>query len=141
MCSNEKGVSNTLPLKFNLSFCSNLEDLQKSHRNILRNASFKLRDNIITAVSKRIEDLVIVRNEHFYALKGNVPNESFIDICERIKKEIKSLSASIVRRQNSKYQRDNISDIDHHQQNRKCDAQNAEITTGKGKQYTKQTKN
>ena len=80
------------------------------------NVSFKLLD-IITAVSKRIEDLKIVRKEYFHALK-DVPNDSFIDICERIKNETKSLSASIVQRQNSKYQRDNISNINHHRQNR-----------------------
>ena len=79
-------------------------------------------NNIITAVSKRIEDLKIVRNEYFHALKDNVPNDSFIDICERIKKEKKSLSASIVQRQNSKYQRDNISYFNCHQQNRRFDA-------------------
>ena len=49
-------------------------------------------------------------------------NDSFIDICERIKKEKKNLSASIVQRQNSKYQRDNISYFNCHQQNRRFDA-------------------
>ena len=78
----------------------------------------KLCDNIITAVSKRIENLKIVRNEYFYALKDNVPNDSFIDICERIQKENKNLSASIVLKQNSKYHRGNISNINHHRQNR-----------------------
>ena len=76
-------------------------------------------DNILTAVSKRIDDLKIVRNEYFYALKDNVPNDSFIDICERIKNENKILSASIVQGQNSKYQRDNISNINHPCQNRR----------------------
>ena len=52
-----------LSLQFNLSLCSNSEDLQKSCRNILRNASYKLRDNMIAAVSKMIENLKIVRNE------------------------------------------------------------------------------
>ena len=75
-----------LSLKFNLSLCSKSEDLQKLCRNILRNASFKLPDNILIAVSKRIDDLKIVRNEYFHALKDNIPNGSFIDICERIKK-------------------------------------------------------
>ena len=42
-----------------------------------------------------------------------------IDICETIKNENKSLSASIVQRQNSKYQRDNISNINHHRQNKR----------------------
>ena len=104
--------------KFNILLCSNSEDLQKSCRYIPRNASFILRDNIIAAVSKSIKDLKIVRNECFHALK-DVPNDSFIDICERIKNETKSLFASIVQRQNSKYQRDNIPKINHHQQNRR----------------------
>ena len=41
--------------------------------------------------------------------KRQCTKESFIDICKRLKNENKNLSASIVRRQNSKYQRDNIS--------------------------------
>ena len=78
-----------------------------------------MHDNILTAVSKRIDDLKIVRNEYFDALKDNVPNDSFIDICERTKNENKILFASLVQRQNSKYQRDNISNINHHCQNRR----------------------
>ena len=78
-----------------------------------------MHDNILTAVSKRIDDLKIVRSEYFYVLKDNVPNDSFIDICERIKNKNKILSASIVQRQNSKYQRDNISNINDHRQNRR----------------------
>ena len=109
---NNRKYPKGLSLKFNISLRSNSEDLQKSCRNILRNASFKLLDNILTAVSKRIEELKIVRNEYFYALKNNVPNDSFVDICERIKKENKSSPVSIVQRQNSKYQRD-------HPQNRR----------------------
>ena len=48
-----------------------------------------------------------------------VTNDLFIDICERIKNKYKSVSAFIDERQNSKYQRDNISNINHHQQNRR----------------------
>ena len=48
---NNRKYPKGLSLKFNLSLCSDSQDLQKSYRNILRNASFKLRDNIITAVS------------------------------------------------------------------------------------------
>ena len=76
------------------------------------------RDTFFGKITKSIEDLKIVRNECFHALK-DVPNDSFIDICERIKNETKSLFASIVQRQNSKYQRDNIPKINHHQQNRR----------------------
>ena len=61
-------------------------------------------------------------------------NDSFIDICKIIKNENKILSASIVQRQNSKYQRDNISNINHIiTRTDVFDTQNAEITTGKGK--------
>ena len=122
--------------------CSNSEDLQKSCRNILRNASFILRDNIIAAVTKSIEDLKIVRNECFHALK-DVPNDSFIDICERIKNETKILSPSIVQRQNSKYQRDNSSNINYDRQKRPLPSSKRRNhkTTGKGKQYIKQMKN
>ena len=75
-----KGLSS----KFNISFCSDSGDLQNSCQNILSNASFKLCDNVVTAVSKRIEDLKIVRNEYFHALKNNLPNDSFLGIWERI---------------------------------------------------------
>ena len=74
--NNNRKYPKGLSLKFNISLRSNSEDLQKSCQNILRNASFKLRDNILTAVSKRIEEIKIVRNEYFYALKNNVPNDS-----------------------------------------------------------------
>ena len=114
--SNQK-YPKSLFFKFNILLCSNSEDLQKSCRYIPRNASFILRDNIIAAVSKSIKDLKIVRNECFHALK-DVPNDSFIDICERIKNETKILSPSIVQRQNSRYQRDNSSNINYDRQKR-----------------------
>ena len=63
-----------------------------------------------------------------------------IDICEIVKNENKSLSASIVQRQNSKYQRDNISNINHHRQKRRFRDQNVEIITRKEKQYTNKLK-
>ena len=88
-----------LSLQFNLSLCSNSENLQKSCRNIVRNASFRLFDDMIATVSKRTENLKIVRNECFHALKDNVPNDSLIDIWERIQNKSKCLSASIVQRQ------------------------------------------
>ena len=91
---NNSKYSKGLSLQFNLSLCSNSEDLQKSCRNILLNASYGLCDNMIAAVRERIEDLKIARNECFHALKDNAPNDSLIDICERIKNENKSLSAS-----------------------------------------------
>ena len=50
-----------------------------------------MHDTFLTAVSKGIDDLKIVRNEYFYALKDNVPNDSFIDICEKIINENKIL--------------------------------------------------
>ena len=138
---NNRKYPKGLSIKFNLSLCSDSEDLRKSCQNILRNASFKLRDNIITAVRKRIEHLKIVKNERFHALNDNVPNDSFIYICERIKNENKSLSASIVQKQNSKYQRDSTSTLITIDRTYVFDVQNTEITTGKGKQYTKNMKN
>ena len=103
---NNRKCPKGLSLKLNLSLCSNSEYLRRSCRSLLRNASFKLHDNIVSA--KRIEDLQIVRNEYFHALKDNARNDAFIDICERRKNENKSLSVSIVQTQNSKYQTDNI---------------------------------
>ena len=137
---NNRKYPKGLSLKFNLSLCSNSGGLQKSCQNIL-NASFKLSDNITTAASKRIEDLKIVRNEYCYALKDNVPIDSFIDICERIKTKTKGYPLL--------YFRDKIQSIRETifptliiiDRTDVFDAQNPEITTGKRKQYTKQTKN
>ena len=71
-----ENIQKGLSLKFNLPLCSNSEDLQKPCRNILRNVSFKLRENVIAAVRERIEDIKIVRNKYFHALKDNIPNDS-----------------------------------------------------------------
>ena len=64
-----------------------------------------------------------------------------IDICERIKNENKSLSASIVQRQNSKYQRDNISNINHHRQNKRFQRSKRRNHNPERKTIYKQIKN
>ena len=59
-----------LTLKFNLVLCEDSEHLQKSCCNILRNASFKLRDHILTAANKKFEDLKPTRNGYINALRN-----------------------------------------------------------------------
>ena len=59
-----------LTLKFSLALREDSEHLQRSCRNILRNASFKLRDHILTAVNKKFEDLKITRNGYLNALRN-----------------------------------------------------------------------
>ena len=74
-----------LTLKFNLTLCEDSEHLQKSCRNILRNASFKLRDHILTAVNKKLEDLKITRNGYLHALRNETSSENFQSICNNVK--------------------------------------------------------
>ena len=66
-----------LTLKFNLVLFEDSEHLQKSCCNILRNASFKLRDHILTAVNKKFEDLKITRNGYLNALRNETSRENF----------------------------------------------------------------
>ena len=70
-----------LTLKFNLALCEDSEHLQKSCRNILCSASFKLRDHILTAVNKKYEDLKITRNGYLNALQNKTSRENFKNIC------------------------------------------------------------
>ena len=97
-----------LTLKFNLALCENSDHLQKSCHNILRNASLKLRDHILTAVNKKFEDLKITRNGYLNALRNETSKENFQNICNNIKRQNQKLSSSIAERHRTKYLRDNI---------------------------------
>ena len=76
-----------LTLKFNLALCEDSEHLQKSCHNILRNASSKLRDHILTSVNKKFEDFKITRNGYLNALRNETSRESFQNICNNIKRQ------------------------------------------------------
>ena len=76
-----------LTLKFNLTLREDSEHLQRSCRNILCTASFKLRDHILTAVNKKFEDLKITRNGYLNALRNEASRENFQNICNNIKRQ------------------------------------------------------
>ena len=92
-----------LSLKFNLSLYPESDELQKLCRNILRNASFQLRDVIIKAVNKKIENLKIIRNACINEVKNNTSMNDFNVIYENIEKEKAKLSNRILKRHESKY--------------------------------------
>ena len=91
-----------LTLKFNLALCEDSEHLQKSCFNILRSASFKLRDHILTAVNKKSEHLKITRNGYLNALRNERSRENFQNICNNIKRQNLKLSSSIAERHREK---------------------------------------
>ena len=103
-----------LTLKFNLALCEDSEHLQKSCHNILRNASSKLRDHILTSVNKKFEDFKITRNGYLNALWNETSRENFQNICNNIKRQNQKLSSSIAERHRAKYLRDYIK-FYHHQ--------------------------
>ena len=108
-----------LTLKFNLALREDSEHLQKSCRNILRNAPFKLRYHILTAVNKKFEYLKLTRNEYINALRNETSRENFQNICNNIKRQNQKLSSSIAERHRAKYLRDNIKVYHHQRHNRR----------------------
>ena len=64
-----------LGLKFNLSLCSDLPDLQKTCRSILRNASFQLRDNIIQTITEKLQQFSFIRKQSYNILKENISSK------------------------------------------------------------------
>ena len=108
-----------LALKFNLSFCSNSPNLQKACRSILRNASFQLGDNIIQSITDKSQQFSFIRKQSYDILKEKNSSNKHTEICKTIKKEKKSLSPTILKRQQSKYQRSNINFFGHPRKNRR----------------------
>ena len=108
-----------LALKFNLSLCSNSPNLQKVCRSILRNASFQLRDNIIESITEKLQQFLFIRKQSYDILKEKNSSNQITEICKAIKKEKESLSSTILKRQQSKYQRSNITIFDHPRKNRR----------------------
>ena len=64
-----------LGLKFNLSLCSDLPDLQKTCRSILRNASFQLHDNIIHTITEKLQQFSFIRKQSYNILKENISSK------------------------------------------------------------------
>ena len=88
-------------------------------RSILRNVSFQLRDNIIQSITEKLHQFSFIRKQSLNILKEKIPSNQLMEICKAIKKKKESLSSTIFKRQQSKYQRDNITIFDHPRQNRR----------------------
>ena len=79
----------------------------------------QLHDNIIQIISEKLKQYSFIRKESYNILKEKSSSNQLTEICQAIRKEKKSLSSMILRRQQSKYQRDNITIFDHSQKNRR----------------------
>ena len=101
-----------LALKFNLSLCSDSLNLQKVCRSILRNASLPLCDNI-QSITEKLGQFSFLRKESYNILKEKISSNQLMEIYKAIKKGKESLSSTILKRQQSKYQRDNITTFNH----------------------------
>ena len=99
--------------------CSDSSDLQKACRSILRNASFQSRDNVIQSITAKLEQLSFIRKQSCNILKEKILSNQLTQTWKSIKKEKESISSTILKRQQSKHQRDNITIFDHHQKIRK----------------------
>ena len=93
--------------------CSDSPNLQKACRSILHNASFQLHDNIIQSITEKLEQFSFIEKQSYNILKEKISLNQHTEICKAIKKEKKSLSSTILKRQQSKYQRENITIFDH----------------------------
>ena len=111
-----------LALKFHLSLCTespNLQKTKKTCRNILRNASFQLRNNIIGGVIVKLKELSSIRNRSYNTLKETISFNELTKVCEEIKMETELLSSSISKRHKRKYKRGNITVFSHQHKNRR----------------------
>ena len=85
----------------------------------MRNASFQLRDNIIQSITEKLEQLSFIWKKSYNILKEKVLSNQLTEIGKSIKKEKESLSSTILKRQESKYQRDNVTIFEHPRKNRR----------------------
>ena len=108
-----------LGLKFNLSLCSDSPNLQKTCRGILRNASFQLSDNIIQSITEKLQQFSFIWKQSYNTLTEKISSNQLTEICKAIKRETESLSSTILKRQQLKYQRDNYTIFDHPRKNRR----------------------
>ena len=99
--------------------CSDSPNLQKASWSVWRSASFQLRDNIIQSITEKLEQFSFVRKKSYNILKEKILSSQLTEIFKAIKKEKELLSSTILKRQQSKYQRDNVTIFDHPRKNRK----------------------
>ena len=81
--------------------------------------SFQLRDNIVQSITEKLEQFSFIWKESYNILKEKISSNQLTEICKAIKKEKESPSSTILRRQQSKYQRDNITIFDHPRKNKR----------------------
>ena len=82
-------------------------------------ASFQLRDNIIQSITEKLQQFSFIRKQSYNIPKEKIASNQLMEICKAIKKEKKSLSSTVLKRQQSKYQRDNITIFDHPRKKRR----------------------
>ena len=73
-------------------------------KNILRNASFQLSDNIIRSVTEKLQELSFDRGKRYNTLKEAILFNELTKVCEETKMETELLSSSILKRHERKYQ-------------------------------------
>ena len=97
-------------------------------RSILRNVSFQLRDNIIQSITEKLHQFSFIRKQSLNILKEKISSNQLMEICKAIKKKKESLSSTIFKRQQSKYQRDNITIFDHPRKIKSLESRSEDIT-------------
>ena len=102
-----------LALKFNLPLYSDSPNLQKVCGSLLCNASFQLRDNIIQSITEKLEQFSFIWKNSYNIVNEKISSNKLPEICKAIKKEKESPSSTILKEQQSKYQRDNITIFDY----------------------------
>ena len=85
----------------------------KTYRNILRNASFQLRDNLIV----KLKELSVMRNNSYNTLKETISSNELTKVFGEIKMETELLWSSTSNRHIRKYKRDNITVFSHQRKN------------------------
>ena len=91
-------------------------------------ASFQLRDNIIQSITEKLQQFSFIRKQSYNIPKEKIASNQLMEICKAIKKEKKSLSSTVLKRQQSKYQRDNITIFDHPRKIKSLESRSEDIT-------------
>ena len=107
-----------MSLKFNSSLCND-EKTNKLCRNVLRNASFKLRDIIFEGVSTKIINLTSEKTNLVRTVKENSTVEEFNLVSHFVANKINKLSHEIKKRHQRKYERYHIRTLESKCKNRR----------------------
>ena len=69
-------------------------------------ASFQLRNNIIQSITEKLQQFSFIRKQNYNIPKEKIASNQLTEVCRAIKKEKESRSFTVLKRQQSKYQRD-----------------------------------